>query len=260
MNPAPRDATALLAQAAVIWARRLTVYRYERWTLAKGHVLQGMDLDIPQGAVVGLVGRNGAGKSTLMRALLGLQMADEGESRLLGSPSTALSDDVKSRLGYAAQSPDLFAGLNGIEHLNEMAAVYPGFDQKLALALAARLQLPMARNAEALSQGDQQKLAVVLALAHDPDLVLLDEPVASLDPLSRRDFMRLLFSARQREAPRTVLISSHLLSDLERVVTHVMFLRDGRVQLFEAWDDCAEHLRVRACPVCPKVFQAGELH
>jgi ABC-2 type transport system ATP-binding protein len=206
------------------------------------------------------VGRNGAGKSTLIRALLGLQTVEEGESRLLGCPSLALTDAVKERLGYAAQTPDLFAGLSGDEHFDEMAAVYPGFNRKLAMALACKLDVALGRNADQLSLGDQQKLAVVLALAHDPDLVILDEPVASLDPLSRRDFMRVLFSMRQRETPRTVLISSHLLSDLERVVTHVLFLREGRVQLFEAWDDCAEHLRVRPCAERPQALQAGELH
>ncbi|RTL44456.1 MAG: ABC transporter ATP-binding protein [Burkholderiales bacterium] len=254
--------TRPLADAAspAIQARGLTVHRYEKWSLGTGHVLQGVDLAIPEGAVVGLVGRNGAGKSTLLRALLGLQTVDEGESRLLGRPSTALDDAVKARLGYAAQTPDLFAGLNGHEHLTEMAAVYPRVDQRLALSLAARLDVPMGRNADTLSLGDQQKLAVVLALAHDPDLVLLDEPVASLDPISRRDFMRLLFTSRQREAPRTVLISSHLLSDLERVVTHVLFLREGRVQLFEGWDDCTEFLRVRPCPERPDVLQSGERH
>jgi ABC-2 type transport system ATP-binding protein len=246
--------------APAIQARRLTVHRFEKWTLNTGHLLQGIDLSIPEGAVVGLVGRNGAGKSTLLRALLGLQTVDEGESRLLGCPSTALDDAVKARLGYAAQTPDLFAGLNGHEHLEQMAQVYPTVDQRLALALAARLDVPMGRTADALSVGDQQKLAVVLALAHDPDLVLLDEPVASLDPISRRDFMRVLFSARQREVPRTVLISSHLLSDLERVVTHVLFLRGGRVQLFAGWDDCTEFLRVRPCAECPQPLQVGELH
>lgn len=243
-----------------IQARGLTVQRYEKWSLRTGHVLQDLDLDVPEGAVVGLVGRNGAGKSTLLRALLGLQTVEAGQSRLLGSPSAALSDAVKARLGYAAQSPDLFAGLSGHEHLTQMAAVYPQFDERMALALAARLEVPMARNAQTLSVGDQQKLAVVLALAHDPDLVLLDEPVASLDPISRRDFMRVLFTARQREAPRTVLISSHLLSDLERVVTHVLFLREGRVQLFAGWDDCTEFLRVRPCPEPPRPLRAGELH
>lgn len=248
------------ATPLAIWAQGLGVFRYDKWSLSKSHVMQGIDLAIPEGAVVGLVGRNGAGKSTLIRALLGLQTVEEGESRLLGCPSLALTDAVKERLGYAAQTPDLFAGLSGDEHFDEMAAVYPGFNRKLAMALACKLDVALGRNADQLSLGDQQKLAVVLALAHDPDLVILDEPVASLDPLSRRDFMRVLFSMRQRETPRTVLISSHLLSDLERVVTHVLFLREGRVQLFEAWDDCAEHLRVRPCAQRPHALQGGELH
>jgi ABC-2 type transport system ATP-binding protein len=215
----------------------------ERWSAARPRLLDGIGFAIPEGAVVGLVGRNGAGKSTLMRCLLGLQTPDEGQSWLLGEPSLALTDAVRERLGYAAQTPDLFPRLTGAEHLEEMAAVYPGVHMPDAVALAARLDLPLGRRADALSLGDQQKLAVVLALAHDPDLLLLDEPVASLDPISRRDFMRALFAMRRKPAPRTVLVSSHLLSDLERVVSHVLFLREGRVQLFIEWDEAMEHLR-----------------
>ena len=214
-----------------------------QWSAARRYVLGPVDLHIPEGAVVGLVGRNGAGKSTLMRLLLGLQTPDEGEARLLGEPSLALTDAVRERLGYAAQTPDLFPRMTGLDHLNEMAAVYPDVHLHDAIALAARLDLPLGRRADALSLGDQQKLAVVLALAHDPDLLLLDEPVASLDPISRRDFMRALFALRRKASPRTVLVSSHLLSDLERVVTHVLFLREGRVQLFIEWDEAMEHLR-----------------
>jgi ABC-2 type transport system ATP-binding protein len=214
-----------------------------QWSAARPRLLQGIDLAVPEGAVVGLVGRNGAGKSTLMRCLLGLATPTEGEARLLGEPSLALTDAVRERLGYAAQTPDLFPRLTGLDHLQEMAAVYPGVHMADAIALAGRLDLPLAKRADALSLGDQQKLAVVLALAHDPDLLLLDEPVASLDPISRRDFMRALFSLRRKAAPRTVLVSSHLLSDLERVVSHVLFLREGRVQLFIEWDEAVEHLR-----------------
>lgn len=226
-----------------IEARQLSLHRTDAWSAARSRVLDHIDLAVPEGAVVGLVGRNGAGKSTLMRCLLGLATPDEGEARLLGEPSLALTDAVRERLGYAAQTPDLFPRLNGLEHLHEMAAVYPGVHLPDAIALAARLDLPLARRADALSLGDQQKLAVVLALAHDPDLLLLDEPVASLDPISRRDFMRALFAMRRKAAPRTVLVSSHLLSDLERVVSHVLFLREGRVQLFIDWDEAVEHLR-----------------
>ncbi|MBI3348444.1 MAG: ABC transporter ATP-binding protein [Burkholderiales bacterium] len=214
-----------------------------QWSSARQQVLDRIDLSVPEGAVVGLIGRNGAGKSTLMRCLLGLATPTEGEARLLGEPSLALSDAVRERLGYAAQTPDLFPRLTGLDHLNEMAAVYPDVHLPGAVALAARLDLPLGRRADALSMGDQQKLAVVLALAHDPDLLLLDEPVASLDPISRRDFMRALFALRRKAAPRTVLVSSHLLSDLERVVSHVLFLREGRVQLFIEWDDAVEYLR-----------------
>jgi len=241
---------------AAIEARQLSLQRRDDWSAAHHSVLDRIELSIPEGAVVGLVGRNGAGKSTLIRCLLGLATPDEGESRLLGEPSQALTDSVRERLGYAAQTPDLFPRLNGLEHLQEMAAVYPGVHLPDAVALAARLDLPLARRADALSLGDQQKLAVVLALAHDPDLLLLDEPVASLDPISRRDFMRALFAMRRKAAPRTVLVSSHLLSDLERVVSHVLFLREGRVQLFIEWDEAVEHLR--CVPAAEPV--AGGLH
>lgn len=206
-------------------------------------LLDDISVRIPTGAVVGLVGRNGAGKSSLMRCLLGLSAPYSGHAQLMGCPSTALTDSVLERLGYVAQTPDLFGWLNGHDHLNEMAQVYARFDMKRALKLALRLELPLGQRADKLSVGDQQKLAVVLALAHDPDLLLMDEPVASLDPMSRRAFMRALFAERAAEAsPRTVLISSHLLSDLERVVSHVLFLRQGRVQLFGTWDELSEHL------------------
>ncbi len=237
-----------------IEARQLSLSRDADWGAARSRVLDRIDLSIPEGAVVGLVGRNGAGKSTLMRCLLGLTTPSEGETRLLGEPSLALTDAVRERLGYAAQTPDLFPRLTGLAHLDEMAALYPGVHLPGAVALAARLDLPLGRRADALSLGDQQKLAVVLALAHDPDLLLLDEPVASLDPISRRDFMRALFAMRRKAAPRTVLVSSHLLSDLERVVSHVLFLREGRVQLFVEWDDAVEHLR---CVPAPEPDPAG---
>lgn len=208
-------------------------------------VLQSLSLQVPLGAVMGLIGRNGAGKSSLMRCLLGFTPPEHGSSSLLGSPSLHLSDAVRERLGYVAQTPDLFGSLSGQAHLSEMSKVYQRFDIEYALRLALRLDLPLGVRADKLSLGDQQKLSVLLGLAHHPDLLLLDEPVASLDPMARRDFMRALFAdAGERAEPRTVLISSHLLSDLERVVSHVCFLREGRVQLVDEWDALLEHLRL----------------
>lgn len=220
-------------------------------TLRQRHdtVLDRVDLCVPHGAVVGLVGRNGAGKSTLLRCLVGLTAPDEGHCALLGAPSLDLPDRVRECLGYVAQTPDLFESLDAAAHFQRLGALYPGWSDRRALEIAVRLDLPLGVRASRLSIGDQQKLSVVLALAHDPDLLVLDEPVAALDPTTRRNFMRAVFERREPDAPpRTVLVSSHLLTDLERVVTHVAFLRQGAVQLFDEWDAIAEHVRLLVLP------------
>ena len=210
-------------------------------------ILSGITLDIPAGSVVGLVGRNGAGKSSLLRCLAGLSEPTTGEAFLLGCPSANLTDAVRERLGFVAQAPDLFEWMAVNEMITTIGSAYPRWSYERAKQLAARLDLPLNRIVRDLSGGAQQKLAVVLAMAHDPDLLLLDEPVASLDPLTRREFMRALFGAdtgaEQRE--RTIVISSHILTDLERVVSHVALLRDGCLQLFEPWDTLLEHFRLQ---------------
>lgn len=246
----------------VIRASMLTLRRKQH------DVLQNISFDIPAGAVVGLVGRNGAGKSSLLQCLAGLAAPDAGSSELLGCPSLDLSDAVRERLGYVAQTPDLFGWMSVHEHLTAIGRAYPRWDEQRCLDLTLRLDLPLAGRVRDLSGGDQQKLSVVLALAHDPDVLLFDEPVASLDPLSRREFMRAIFSGRDGDAShgdgshdhrddrdgvegtgnprgeRTIVISSHILSDLERVATHIAFIRHGRLQLLDSWDAMLEYYRL----------------
>ena len=215
-------------------------------------ILKEITLAIPAGSVVGLVGRNGAGKSSLLRCMVGLSEPTSGAAQLLGCPSGHLTDAVRERLGFVAQTPDLFDWMEVFEMISTIGRAYPRWSETRALALATQLSLPMGGQIRNLSGGDQQKLSVVLALAHDPDLLILDEPVSSLDPMSRREFMRALFTSPLKSdnlpgtepRERTVLISSHLLSDLERVVSHVAFIRDGRLQLLDAWDAMQEHLRL----------------
>lgn len=221
-------------------------------------ILQDVNLAIPQGAVVGLIGANGCGKSTLLRCLVGLQIPQQGQARLFDTPALEMDDAIRERLGFVAQSADLFPWLTVEKHIKMIGQAYPKWRERRAIELALRLRLPMGREVSQLSGGDQQKLAVVLALAHQPDLIILDEPVSSLDPMTRRDFMRSLFQderpffadsddeAHDSDADYapTILISSHLLSDLERVVSHVAFMRDGRIQLFEEWDAVLEFVRI----------------
>lgn len=226
-------------------------------------ILNGIDLRIPTGSVVGLIGANGAGKSTLLRCMAGLAMPHQGEVRLFDTPALKIDDGIRERLGFVAQSPDLFSWMSVEDHIRFIGQAYPQWRERRALELAIRLRLPMGRLVSQLSGGDQQKLAVVLALAHQPDLILLDEPVSSLDPMTRRDFMRSLFHNGQslfaadfddkeesnnepitlNYAP-TIIISSHLLSDLERVVSHVAFMRAGEILLFEEWDAVLDHMRL----------------
>jgi ABC-2 type transport system ATP-binding protein len=214
-------------------------------------ILDRVSLAVPPGAVVGLVGRNGAGKSSLLRCLAGLTEPDSGTSSLLGCPSLDLTDAVRARLGYVAQTADLFEAMNVMDHLRLIGRAYPRWDEERCQVLAARLELPLDRKAGDLSGGDQQKMAVVMALAHDPDILLLDEPVASLDPLSRQEFMRAMFGERER----TIIVSSHILTDLERVVSHVAFMRKGALQLFDSWDNMLDYLRL--VPASTPALPAG---
>ena len=229
-------------QHIVIDAKDLSLFH------PRGVIFAGINLAIPAGAVVGLVGRNGAGKSSLLQTLVGLREPDRGSASLFGCSSLALSDDVRERLGYVAQTADVFEWMSVYEHLHEIGRAYSNWDEDQCLRLAAQMNLPLTAQVGKLSGGDQQKLSFVLALAHDPDLLILDEPVAHLDAISRRELMLAMFgdlrNEQQAERQRTVLLSSHLLSDLERVVSHVAFMRDGHLQVFDSWDAMQEFYRL----------------
>lgn len=218
-------------------------------------VLNNLSLDLPAGAVVGLVGRNGAGKSSLLRCFLGLSVPQSGSLTVLGDSAKQLTDGVRERLGYVPQQADLVDWMSVWQHIEYIGSFYSRWQLGRAQGLCERLELPLHPKVKNLSVGDKQKLALVLALAHDPEVLLMDEPVASLDPIMRRAFMQVLFDTQK---PRTVLISSHLLSDLERIVSHVAFMRNGRIQLMGGWDELAENLRITRLPIdsplLPKVL------
>jgi ABC-2 type transport system ATP-binding protein len=194
-------------------------------------VLDGLDWQISPGQVVGLLGRNGAGKSTLLECLLGLRELDGGSATLFGEDVANLSDATRARIGYVPQKNELFEWLTPLQMLDYFKALYPRWnDAKVAELLARwgfdeRLRRQQIRH---LSGGEQQRLAIIRALAHEPDLLILDEPVSALDPLGRRDFLRELVEQVIGRGT-TVVFSTHILSDLERVAFDVAFLGEGRI-------------------------------
>jgi ABC-2 type transport system ATP-binding protein len=228
----------------------------------KKDVLCDATLAVPRGSVVGLLGKNAAGKTTLIKCLLGLLRIDAGSGRVLGDDSWRLTPKSKARLGYAPQEISLYAWMRVRQILQYTAAFYPRWNWKLVDHLVDQWELPLADRVGPLSPGQLQKLALVLAMGHEPDLLLLDEPVAALDPVARRDFLRTLLDVAQSET-RTVLFSTHITSDLERVADRVAILRDGRIVFSDGLDvlkESVKRLRITASRDLPSGFTvAGAL-
>jgi ABC-2 type transport system ATP-binding protein len=153
-------------------------------------VLASLDWSVPAGHVVGLVGPNGAGKSTLLQCALGIWTADGGSVSLLGENPAALSDAVRAQIGYVPQDSELFEWMTATQMLAYFKTFYPHWNQPKVDALLDRWSIPANTTIRLLSGGEKQRLSIVRALAHDPSLLVLDEPVASLDPAARRDFLR----------------------------------------------------------------------
>lgn len=219
-------------------------------------VLRGVDLAVPRGSVVGLLGKNAAGKSTLIKCLLGLLRIDSGAARVFDDDAWSLSARSKARLGYVPQEISLYSWMRVGQILQYTAAFYPRWNWALVDHLLRLWELPREDRVGPLSAGQLQKLALILALGHEPELLVLDEPVAALDPVARRDFLRTLLDIAQSET-RTVLFSTHITTDLERVADRVAMLRDGRIVFHDELDvlkESVKRLRITASRDLPASF------
>ncbi|MBG0564698.1 ABC transporter ATP-binding protein [Actinoplanes aureus] len=201
--------------------------RYGRRT-----ALSDCTLDIPAGHVVGLVGPNGAGKSTLLQLACGLLDPTTGRIEALGERPVSGSP----RVGFVAQDTPVYAGLTVAEHLRMGAHLNPSWDAGLADRRIAQVGLDPAQKAGKLSGGQRAQLALTVAAAKRPDLLLLDEPVAALDPLARRNFLQGLMELTVEQG-MSIIMSSHLVADLERVCDHLVLLVGSRVRVAGDVDD-----------------------
>lgn len=206
---------------------------------AQHQALRGVDLQVRHGSVLGLIGRNGAGKSTLIRALLGLLVPDRGYAEVLGEPVLRLTDRSKERLAYVPQQPEAFPWLTAEQMLAFLGRFFPNWDAPYVRETLARWQIPATRPLAKCSAGERQRVELIRALASRPEVLVLDEPAAALDPVARRELLREV-ALRAGEAGCTVLFSTHIVSDLERVASQIALLHEGRVLLHCDLDDTKE--------------------
>ena len=213
-------------------------------------VLDSVDWQIKPGQVIGLLGRNGAGKSTLLECLLGLRETDSGTVTIFGENVANLSDQARARIGYVPQQSELFEWLTPRQMLDYFKSLYPRWNEAKVEGLLGRWNLDGAAGGKPISKlsgGEKQRLSIIRALAHDPDLLILDEPVSALDPVGRRDFLvELVDSVIERGT--TVVFSTHILTDLERVALDVAFLKDGKIVLQGPLDALMEGARSGTAP------------
>lgn len=191
-------------------------------------VLEGVDLVVPVGQTFGFLGRNGAGKTTSIRMLLGLLAPDAGTVRVLGLDPKVNSIEVRRRVGYVAEDQAMFGWMRARQIIEFVKPFYPTWDNAWAKQLRDRFELPLETKVRHLSKGQGVRLALLLALAHRPELVILDDPTLGLDPIMRKEFLRDLVTYLQGERV-TVFFSSHLLYEIEPVADAVAILDRGRI-------------------------------
>ncbi|HEY2380258.1 MAG TPA: ABC transporter ATP-binding protein [Terriglobia bacterium] len=206
------------------------------------NVLNHIDLEIPRGRVVGLLGKNGAGKTTLLKCALGLLKTNTGTAKLFGEDVWNLSGPTKARIGYVPQKAELYPWMKVRQMMNYIAAFYPTWNTPLSTSLLSRWELDPDDNIGTLSEGQRQKLSLLLAMGYEPDLLILDEPAASLDPQARRTFLSTVIDIATKGS-RTIVFSTHITSDLERVASDIVLLKGGTVNYSGSMDDLKDSVK-----------------
>jgi ABC-2 type transport system ATP-binding protein len=226
--------------------------RYRRRTWA----LRNVDLTVPEGSITALVGPNGSGKSTLIRGWIGFEGATEGRLVTGGVDPQKDRKGAVERVGYVPQSPSLYRDLTIADHIALAETLRNGFDGPMAAGYVERLSIPLRAKAGELSGGEQAQVGLALALATRARILLLDEPLASLDPLARREFLHLMVEA-VRAAGATALLSSHVITDIEQACDRLIVLGKGHTLLDLSIGEALAHHRIVEAPAVEAARLAG---
>jgi ABC-2 type transport system ATP-binding protein len=202
--------------------------------------LQGLSIAVPEGSAFALIGANGAGKSTTIKVLMNIITPSQGNTTILGVDSRKISPRELAQIGYVSENQEMPGRMTVAEYIAYLRPFYPTWDRELEAEILAQLRLPPNRKIKNLSHGMRLKMALACALPFRPKLLVLDEPFSGLDPLVRDEFMENLL---RQAGDMTILISSHELTELEGVATHVAFLDRGRLLFQEPMSDLTDRLR-----------------
>ena len=223
-----------MSPASLAFETRTLTKRFGRTT-----ALREVTLGLPADRITGLIGKNGSGKTTLLRHVIGLQLPTSGECMTLGTRTPDLGPAELSRIGVVQQDDRFLPWMRVEQQIRYVSTFYEPWDTDLERQLVQLLELDLDARVGALSPGNVQKLAIVLAMCHHPALLLLDEPLSDLDPIARETMLTLLLE-RFRSEPMTIVISSHILRDVERIVDSVVCLHEGRLVAQESLDALQE--------------------
>lgn len=206
--------------------------------------LRDFTLRVPRGGIYGFLGRNGAGKTTAIKILAGLIRPNAGTVRVLGLDPSALTPENRQRIGYVSEKQILPTFIKVHKLIQFCSQFYPDWNQAIVDKLIASFRIDPNKKISALSNGAQRQVAFILALAQRPELLILDEPASTLDVVARREFLdEILNLIRESEAKTTVFLSTHILSDIERVADHIGILVDGTLKISEPLDELKETVK-----------------
>ncbi len=226
-------------------------------------VLQNLSLSVPRGSVFGLLGKNGAGKTTLIKCVLGLLKPTSGHIKTLGDDPFSFREESKERIGYVPQVDRIYPWLTVRQLVDYTASFYRHWNNQLVQRLLKEWEVDEKEKVGVLSEGQAQKVSIILSLGHEPEFLIFDEPVASLDPVARRHFLKTILEIiSNRDC--TVFFSTHITSDLERVADRVALLKNGQIPFaleLDALKDEVKRLRVMSSqPLVRDLNLKGLIH
>lgn len=208
--------------------------------------LKDVSFSVPTGSVMGFIGENGAGKSTTIKAILGLLKNGEGSVTVLGEDARKLSPETKEKIGVVFDGLSFPPALNAMRLDKVMSGIYKNWDSEKFFSYMKRFELPLKKPFKKFSRGMEMRLSIAAALSHDPQLLVLDEPTSGLDPVMRSEILDIFLEFMQDES-HTILISTHITSDLEHIADYICFIHKGQIMFTEERNEMLEKHRILKC-------------